>query len=92
MTKNEYEKLYDKWAQGLLTYYEFLDECVVRMDEDTKKFVLRQLIQWHADRLDKILRETPEPKEVKDVYNLFMMREHKKIADEMEDVLTAELW
>ena len=92
MTDKEYVDSYNKFRKGTFTWREHLDNFVDTADEQDKKFLLLQLLQWHKERLGKIIQETPDPGNVKDAYSLVTMVNHKKVADEMIYVLIAELF
>lgn len=72
--------------------YEKLSNQFDEMDWYEKKFMLYKCLEWQRERLDKIIKESPEPKDAKDAYALQMMNNHKKAADEMIYVLIAELF
>lgn len=74
------------------TIYERLDNQFENMDTFERKFMLYKCLDWQRERLDKIIKESPEPENAKDAYDLLTMNNHKKIADEMVYVLIAELF
>ena len=61
-------------------------------DKEERKFALYTLLKDHKENLDRIIKGSPEPKDTKDAYAMQMMVNHKRIAEEMIYVLTAELF
>lgn len=72
--------------------YEALDAFLEKCDKYDKKFLLWQLLKEHEENLERIMKEKPEPKTAKDVYETITMDRHKSVAMEMCYVLVAELF
>ena len=72
--------------------YDKLDAQFEAMETFEKKFLLYKLLNWHQERLNKIINGTPDPDNAKDAYAMVTMVNHKKIADEMMYILFAELF
>ena len=72
--------------------YRVLADMVDDLDEDQANFVLWLLLSRYSEMCEKEIKETPNTNTKQEYALITMLKEHRRVAKQMRDVLEMNLW